>query len=338
MSDTPQPKREASDAEIEQLLVSNLSTPPLSPEATERVRAAVSQAWEATTSPAQTHETRGHARHWGRWLGLTATSLVAIAFIFFAIKPVAEQDVIGSLARTSDGGIERTQGLIWHHALKVGDPLRVGETLTARSPALVALAEGGTLRLAGNSVIAVEAASQLSLEHGKLYVDKPVGVIASHPLRVATRVGLVEPLGTEFEVLSNDQVVRIRVREGQVRFSGATGVLVATVGTELLASSGGQVTQRPVPTFGNDWQWTAALAPDFAVEGRSLSDYLQWISRELGRPLVYANAQARESAQRTILHGSVRSEATLDALAEVLSSTSLTYELADGAIGVHFTR
>jgi ferric-dicitrate binding protein FerR (iron transport regulator) len=187
-------------------------------------------------------------------------------------------------------------------------------------------------------VVAVEAASQLSLERGKVYVDKPVEVTASHPLRVATRVGLVEHSGTEFEVLSDDRVVRIRVREGQVRFSGATGVLIATVGTELLASSAGGVTQRPVPTFGLDWQWTAALAPGFAVEGRLLSDYLQWISRELGRPLVYANAQAHESAKRTILHGSVHSEATLDALAEVLSSTSLTYELVEGAIRVHSTR
>ena len=76
MSDTPQPKREAPDAEIEQLLVSNLATSPMSPEATERVRTAVSQAWEATMSPMQPHETRGHARHWGRWLSLTAAASV----------------------------------------------------------------------------------------------------------------------------------------------------------------------------------------------------------------------------------------------------------------------
>ena len=29
-----------------------------------------------------------------------------------------------------------------------------------------------------------------------------------------------------------------------------------------------------------------------AVEGHSLEDYLRWISRELGRPVVYADARA----------------------------------------------
>ncbi len=160
------------------------------------------QAWEATTGAVRPRKTRGDARHWGRWLSLTAAvSLVAITVTFFAVRPVGERDIIGSLARTSDGGMERTQGLIWHRVLRVGEPLRVGDTLTVRSPALVALAEGGTLRLAANSVIDVEAASQLSLERGKLYVDEPGGVNASHPLRVATRLGLVEHVGTQFEVL-----------------------------------------------------------------------------------------------------------------------------------------
>ena len=242
------------------------------------------------------------------------------------------------MARVSDGGIDIDAGFWRHHTLAVGEALRVGDTLKARGPALVVLSAGGTLRVAGGSRIAIDGASHLALEDGRLYVDKPPGLAEPEPLQIATRVGLVEHLGTEFEIVSDNQVVRIRVREGRVRFSWAAGVIIASAGTELLTTSAGQVTQQPVPTFGREWQWAAALAPNFAVEGRSLDDYLQWVSRELGRPLDYKNAAAREGAQRTILHGSTRSQATLDALADVLSSTSLTYELVGGAIRVHSDR
>jgi ferric-dicitrate binding protein FerR (iron transport regulator) len=181
----------------------------------------------------------------------------------------------------------------------------------------------------------IDGISHLALARGGIYLDKPPGIAEPLPLQVVTRVGLVEHLGTEFELVSNDQSVRIRVREGQVRFSGATGVIVANAGTELLALSEGQITKRAVQIFGRDWQWTAALAPDFAVEGRTLDDYLQWISRELGRHLEYSDAAVRDSAHRTVLHGTIHSRATLDALADVLSSTTLTYELVGGAIRVH---
>jgi ferric-dicitrate binding protein FerR (iron transport regulator) len=181
----------------------------------------------------------------------------------------------------------------------------------------------------------VTSDSQITLVNGLIYLDKPPGHGDSRHLRIATRVGLIEHLGTEFEVMSNDQAVRIRVREGQVRFSCANADLVADAGTELLTSHTGTVTQRPIPTYGHDWLWIAALTPNFAVEGQSLMTYLQWVSRELGRALVFANDQARDSARLTILHGSTQNQASLDALADVLSTTTLSYELAEGTIRVH---
>jgi hypothetical protein len=332
----PSAPGEAGNTELEQVLVSQLATQPLGPEALERVHAAVAEEWAVIWAPVPAAGSGRSAWSWGRWVSLaTAAGLVAAAIGFFALKPVSVPAMIGTVARTSDGDIEVAEGFFRHRSLAVGEALRVGDTLRARGSALVVLAAGGTLRLAAEARIAVDGDSHLTLEHGRIYVDMPAGATDLRPLRIATRVGLIEHLGTEFEIVSDDGLVRIRVREGQVRFSGATGVVVASAGTELMASSGGQVTERAVQTFGRDWQWAAALAPDFAVEGRSLGDYLQWISRELGRPLVFANAQARESAHRTILHGTVHSQATLDALADVLSSTSLTYELVDGAIRVH---
>lgn len=336
MSDTREPNPEAGNVALEQLLATQLAARPLDSAALNRVRAAVQEAWEVTPSTAVPPGNRA-ARRWVAWAGFAAAAcvLAIVVGLFVGVQPRDEREMIGSLAPMRDGTIEVAEPFFRHRALAVGDAVRVGDHFTTRGAALILLTQGGTLRIAAGSVIGMETASQLQLERGAIYVDKPVGLSSSARLRVATRAGLVEHLGTEFEILSNDQFVRIRVREGQVRFSGASGVQLASAGTQLLTTSDGQVTRQPVPTYGSDWQWTAALAPEFAVEGRTLDDYLQWISRELGRPVVFADVRARESAQHTILHGAIHSPATLDALAEVLSSTSLTYELADGVIRVH---
>jgi ferric-dicitrate binding protein FerR (iron transport regulator) len=72
-----------------------------------------------------------------------------------------------------------------------------------------------------------------------LYVDVPPGATTSGQLSVMTRVGIIEHVGTEFEVVSTDQTVRIRVREGLIRLLGSVGAVTAPAGTELLARAGG---------------------------------------------------------------------------------------------------
>jgi hypothetical protein len=166
-----------------------------------------------------------------------------------------------------------------------------------------------------------------------MYVDFPPG--ASNPLRITTVVGEIEHTGTAFEVMSNDHSVRIRVREGRIRFVEANATLSAVAGTELLAVPGASVAQRPVDTYGRDWQWIAALAPDYDIEGHPLIDFLQWASRELGRKLNFSDTHARQIAEQTILHGSVRGQLPVDALGNVLSTTSLAYEIRGDAIWVH---
>jgi hypothetical protein len=155
-----------------------------------------------------------------------------------------------------------------------------------------------------------------------------------NPLRVATLAGIVEHVGTEFEIKSDDRTVRVRVREGRIRFLGTADTVVADAGTELLATPGKTISRRSIDTYGGDWLWTAALAPDYEIEGRSLMGFLRWVSRELGRPLDFADANARQIADRTILHGSVRDQAPIDAMSNVLATTSLTYEIRGDTIWI----
>jgi ferric-dicitrate binding protein FerR (iron transport regulator) len=328
----------ATPTDVEPLLSSGLAARDSSPAALERIRAVVAQAWVANSSQSQvvSHRSRGRLALW-RGLAIAA-SVLALAVTLFAVRPAADRQMIGSLARSVEGGTDTSQGYFSRRSVAAGDVLRVGDTLNVRGSLLVTLTQGGTLRLAKGTVITVSTDSQITLEHGLIYLDKPPGNSDVRPLRVGTRAGLIEHVGTEFEVMSDEHVVRIRVREGQIRYSGVTGPVLAGAGTEVVASAGGMVTQRSVLSYGSDWQWIATLAPSFAVEGRPLMDYLQWVSRELGRPLIFADEQARESAHRTILHGFAQDQATLDALADVLSTTNLSFELAEGAIRIHSNR
>jgi hypothetical protein len=319
-----------SDKELDRTLTDVLRTPPLDSQALERIRVVVENEWRASTLLQRRTRT---IRRW-RWASLSAAVvLIALTTAWFA-KHTGEPAVFGSISR-SDGGAD-----VRH----VGDPLRSGDRVSTHGPMLVSVAAGGSLRIAADSTIDITSGTEIRLERGKIYIDLPPAPAVSARLNVWTRAGVIEHVGTEFEVLSDDAGVRIRVREGRIRLrdiSGATGnskAIVADAGTELLAVSGRGIVQRPAPTYGSDWLWIASLAPTYEIEGQPLLNFLQWVSRELGRRLEFGDSAARDIAARTILHGSIRDHEPIDALANVLATTSLRYEIRDDAIRVNSGR
>jgi len=320
--------REEDDPSIERALTTALSTEPLGDETLERVRATVMNEWRAANPPSRFDRK-------GRWIAASAAAVVAALAVGFIVQRAGDAAVVGTVARLDDGGID-VRGRFWRHwTAHVGDALKTGETLTVHGPVLLSLIQGGTLRVAAGTVLNLTGGVEVSLAHGLVYLDVPPSIKSSTPLRILTRAGAIEHLGTQFEVLSNEGAVRIRVREGKVRLVGHAGTVVATAGTELLASVRGGISQRSVETYGRDWLWVAALAPDYDIEGRPLIDFLQWVSRELGRRVEYADAHAHDVAAHTIMHGSVRGREPLEALADVLATTSLTYEMRADTIRVH---
>jgi ferric-dicitrate binding protein FerR (iron transport regulator) len=324
----------ATEARVERLLTAALATPPPSEPTLERLHAAVEQEWRSATAARPPERGRRPRPARARWLALgAAAGLAALGVALWAILPLRPGAAIGSVARLDHGALAVRSGL-WQRRLRSGDPLRIGDRLTSTGPVLVALNRGGTLRVAAGSSIEVTAAARLLLARGLIYVDIPTGSGTTPPLRVTTPAGAIEHVGTEFEVKSDGRSVRVRVREGRIRFLGEGPPVLAGAGTELLATPGKAPSERSIDVYDNDWLWAAALAPDYEIEGMPLIGFLEWVSRELGRSLDFADVNARQIADRTILHGSISHQAPIDAIAKVLATTSLTYELRGSTLRV----
>ena len=80
------------------------------------------------------------------------------------------------------------------------------------------------------------------------------------------------------------------------------------------------------------------LAPEFEIEGQPLAGFLDWVARETGRHIQFADTGVRDTALRTRLHGSIRGLAPLEALGRVLSTTSLRFEVHDDIIRISSQR
>jgi hypothetical protein len=316
---------------MESALSDALRARPLSPEAMARIRANTEAEWVMAGAAAMADRRQGR---WGRWVSLAAAViLVTMATgIYFGEHGATYE--FGTVARSDVGAAEARVGLLSVEALKTGDSLRTGTVLKTRGPALIALASGGTLRVAGDTVLELSGPTAGVLRHGQIYVDIPPGTPTKSPFQLKTRAGTIEHVGTQFEVTSNDRLVRLRVREGLVRLRNPKSDIDAAVGVELTALNDGSVSRSTIPTYGRDWLWVAALAPDYEIEGKPLLGFLEWASRELGRPIKFSDDHARAVAERTILHGSVRGREPLDALNSVLATTSLTYEIRGDAIWI----
>jgi ferric-dicitrate binding protein FerR (iron transport regulator) len=323
-------KDEAMDAELERVLREALRVEPLGQDALARIRASVENEWKLVSNQPP-HPVTSRKTLWG---SLAAVLALVVLATLWQTWPASNSANFGRIARADAGDISVSFQFVRQRRVEVGDTLRTGERLNVGGPVLISLTDGGTLRVAAGTVLEITGEAEARLKRGQVYVDLPSGASPKVPFRILTREGAIEHVGTAFEVLERDRLVRLRVREGRVRLHRGGEDVIADAGTELTAEPNSPVSRRSIETYGRDWLWVAALAPDYEIEGRPLLGFLEWASRELGRPLKFSDPHAREVAERTILHGSVRGKEPLDALSSVLATTSLSYEIRGNAIWI----
>ncbi len=218
---------------------------------------------------------------------------------------------------------------------QIGDRIREGDGVDTTSGGLAALrlGSGASVRVDRGTRLRLMSDGAMVLDEGAVYVDSGDGP-AARPLEVRTRLGVARDIGTRFEVRLDGSSLRVRVRDGLVRLSQSRESHEASPGDELTLDGDGAVVRRTVPVHGPEWDWAAALARPFDLEGRSLRDFLNWIAEENGWQLQYADGAVEEKAVTTILHGSIQGLTPDEALSAVLPASGVGYLLEDGVLRI----
>ena len=326
----------ADDDAAERALRDGLRAPALSADAMQRIRAAAQQEWRAAHLEPQV---RPRARRWLAYAAAASVALLAGVVGWNAfITDSSGGAVVGLLARFDAPGIVESRFLRPDAALTPGASLHTGQILGVRGDSLISLAGGGNLRVARASAFEVVAVNVVKLERGELYVDIPPGARGNDQFRVVTPAGEFRHVGTQFAVAIINGATRLRVREGSVQWHASDGDSTMNAGMELVIEPNGKVTQRPIGPAAREWAWTESMAPDIDIENRPLREFLEWFARETGRKLELADNGVREQADLIRMHGEVRGLSAVDALTAVMASTTLRFELRDGAIRVSSAR
>ena len=313
----------------ESVLRENLHVPALSPEALARIRRATEAEWRAQVGTPR--------RQWIPRVAAAAVALMALSAVWqFWMRSADIPEPMGRLVRTDGAGVIRVQPLWRDVAVTLGGDLRAGSDYQVRAASLLALRGGGNVRVAPGSALEVLSANSVRLDSGELYVDIPPGQHADSSFVAITSAGEFRHVGTQFSLAVADGATRLRVREGRVEWHAPDGNSMVPAGTEILVDRDRHVTRGEIGAADQSWAWTEISAPDIDIENRPLTEFLDWVSRETGRKLVYADDDTRRQVESIRTHGNVHGLPPTQALKAVMASTSLGFDLPAGAIRVSF--
>lgn len=289
-----------------------------------QVRTAVERGWSQTLE----HRRQSRRRY---WLAAAATAAACAVLVPALIPHRPAVPRVAGIYLASRGTVtiapDRDGPAVGGKPLPAGSHIRTGQD------GMVLLAnERTSIRIGPESDVTLENAAQMHLQRGRLYLDSGPTTQERQPLEVMTSLGSVEHVGTQYQVRADHDLLSVMVREGRVRLT--TPAAVQQVGAHEMAEVGatGHVQVRPIPGYGGVWAWTSALHPEFAIEGHTLVEFLEWFTRETGERIDYGSDAVRAVAAGTRLNGSVSGLSPQDALSAVLASTQFMIESSDAGV------
>ncbi|HEX9208597.1 MAG TPA: FecR family protein [Steroidobacteraceae bacterium] len=323
---------ERSDGDLEALLLAAGARLQPPPEVAAQVRAAVEAEWRVTVAARQPR------RRYTPWLA-AAASVAALAAGVWLVAPQVMQGStdVATVARVAgDVAVRHGQDASWQ-PLRAAATLQRGDEIRTAADGRVALrrTDGLDLRLDAATTVALNDADTARLTAGRIYVDAGVAGSAARDFVVATTLGQVRHLGTQYMAGIADGRLVVAVREGSVAVEDGREPVIARAGESLTIGSDGRVARGTVAPQQDDWAWAQSIVPEFAIEGRSLDEFLGWAARETGRQLVYASADAAREAEGIQLKGSVSGMTPEAAVAAVLTTTpSLQHRFAGSQLRI----
>ena len=329
------------DEALESLLKNASARPEPSETVREEVRQALHGEWRARSAR------RRRLRH-AAGFSLAAAAALVLAVALWRGGEQATQPVLRELAL-----IERVSGNV---RLMPREP---GVPGTAAVPG-IAVYEGQRLLTGEDSGIALRLEDGLSvrvdqtteivlldefaaeLRDGRVYVDTEATGATGPPapgsrFQLFTPMGAVSHVGTQYLVRVQPALVQVSVRRGSATLTAVDGTTAPPVyvrpGQKLVVGKDGRHELAQAAADGEAWQWAEALGPGFDLEGKTLAEFLDWVSSETGLEIAYASEDVRSVAERTVLHGRADLPAR-EALDVVMLSSDLQAELEEGMISI----
>lgn len=287
-----------------------------------------------------------NARRQRRWLALAASlAVVALAAALMQIvvpgnpATVAEISVVEGSAEwlpadgetwavitgsgIANGDGPTSAGISSSQRLDDGARIRTG----ADGRVALRLADGGSLRLHAQTEI-VLGRNELELTAGRLYFDS-AGRPDTLPIAVATSLGTVRDIGTQFEIRASRDDLRIRVRSGgiEVRDPLTDQNVIAEAGEQLLLSADRSLARSAFAPDGPEWSWAEALAT--IPVSRSILEYLEWIANETGKQLRFETGDVQSSARGATFSGDPSGMTPYELLENITLTSDFGYELTD---------
>jgi hypothetical protein len=216
----------------------------------------------------------------------------------------------------------------------IGDILSEGENLEPSGPVALRMAGGQSVRIDGGTRLELLTASRLQLDSGAVYIDSGPPATAGAAIEIVTSLGVVREIGTQFEVRIADEAesMQVSVREGSVSISRDSETLSAARGEQLTLDRQGLAARSALAADAAHWSWVLDAAPPLEIEGRTLADYLDWVARETGWQIRYADEDLARSAEKILLHGTIEGLRPDESLGVILEGSGLYYLTADGAV------
>ncbi len=291
-----------------------------------RVLRVVEREWDAAMRRRSTKRRRA----WTVAAALAAS--VALGLLTVPLLRTARAPVVSSVALTI---LEMRTGTV-----RVGDAPGVADDALAAGTRIESGADGrAALRMSGGQSVRMDVGTTLRLEspdavvleRGAVYVDSGSDADrAGRPLIVRAPQAEIRDIGTQFVVALEASRLLVRVREGRVQLRDDRGTHTADEGVELTRGPAGEISRRSILSHGPEWEWVGEIAPAPAIEGRPLREFLDWVARETGRPVVFDGAEVAERSEEIVLRGTIdglRPEKALDA---VLRTCGLRWSLESG--------
>ena len=311
------------------------SRPQIPQDMEQRVYQRVRDEWQAASTSPEGQRVYRHVRsewkkgspgrHTRRWLlpvALAASALVAVAIVLQPAPappgPTLVAPVVHAVDAAGNGNLP-----VPGHQVHAGDRLSTGsgEALS------LSLARLESVRLDEQSTLIAKSDHQFELVEGRMYIDSGDLIYRSKGLEIETPSGKVTDIGTQFVVRADGETLEIAVREGRVDVRQDVRTVVAVAGDRVQFDGSADPEFSTIASHDDYWSWATDLAPTFAIENRSLLDFLRWVARETGRELVFESEDLRIAAMRTVLHGDVAGHKPLDAVDSVMLTTKFRYRI-----------